>query len=216
MEHYSYGILVLLLILTGAGLPLPEEVPIIYAGVASSAGNMNVWIALACCFVGALVGDCVLYGIGYKFGHGLAMRHPRIAEFLHADREARVEKWIKCHGLKVLFVARFLVFVRAPVYLAAGVLRMPVRQFVLVDMVCAGSVVGTFFGLAYLYGEEIRRKIQGFELLLTIVVVVCVVAALAWTLYRGRRTPPDGPDGVTVPPDEQCQPADATGHEHGA
>lgn len=215
MEHYSYGILVLLLILTGAGLPLPEEVPIVYAGVASSVGTMNVWIALVCCFVGALIGDCVLYTIGYKFGHGLAMRHPRIAEFLHADREARVEKWIKRHGLKVLFVARFMVFVRAPVYLAVGVLRMPVRQFVLVDTFCAASVVGTFFGLSYLYGEKIRRQIQGFELLLTIVVVLCVLAALAWTFYKARPRP-DKPGNVTVPPENHCHPADASGHEHRA
>lgn len=186
MEHGSYGVLILLLVLTGAGMPMPEEVPIIYAGVAASVGKLNVWGALASCFVGALVGDCVLFSIGYHFGHGLAMKHPWMANFLHADREARVENWIKHHGLKVLFVARFLVFLRAPVYLAVGVLRMPLRQFVLVDMVCAASVVGSFFGLSYLYGEQIYRWIRGFELSLTLIVVACVAAAALWTFYKSR------------------------------
>jgi len=191
MEHGSYGIIVLVLILTGAGLPMPEEVPIVYAGVAASVGTLNVWGALAACFIGALVGDCVLYTIGYKFGHGLAMKHPRLADFLHADREARVEKWITRHGLKVLFVARFLVFLRAPVYLAVGIMRMPVRRFVLFDTFSAAAVVGSVFGLSYLYGPNIQKFISGSELLLTAIVALCVAAALIWTWWKGHWQPTD-------------------------
>jgi membrane protein DedA with SNARE-associated domain len=189
IEHGSYGLIFLVLVLTGAGLPMPEEVPIIYAGVAASGGSLNAWSALAVCFAGALIGDCVLYTIGYHFGHGLAMKHPRLADFLHAEREARVERWIARHGLKVLFVARFLVFFRAPVYLAVGVMRMPVRRFVLIDSFCAAAVVGVVFGLSYRYGDQIQRVIRGSEVLLTIIVAMCVLAALLWTWWKGRSLP---------------------------
>jgi membrane protein DedA with SNARE-associated domain len=201
MEHGSYGLIVFVLILTGAGLPMPEEVPIVYAGVAASVGTLNAWGALAACFAGALIGDCVLYTIGYHFGHGLAMKHPRLADFLHAEREARVEKWITQHGLKVLFVARFLVFLRAPVYLAVGVLRMPVRRFLLIDTFCAAAVVGVVFGLSYLYGGRIKGVIQGSELLLTVIVVLCVVAALLWTWWKGRSLRTDS----SLPTDSSLQ-----------
>ncbi len=203
LEHGSYGFLVLVLILTGAGLPLPEEIPIVFAGVAAKTGAMNPWGALLSCFVGALIGDCVLYTIGYHFGHNLTMKHPRLAALLHAEREARIERWIKQHGLKILFVVRFMVVLRAPVYLAVGILRMPVRQFVLVDTFCAASVVGTFFGLSYIYGENIKKWIRGGEWLLTIVVLVCVGLALLWTWRRGKASaakgqvpPGDPPAGV--------------------
>ena len=109
------------------------------------------------------MGDFVLYSIGYKFGRGLAMKHPRLANLLHAEREERVEKWIRDHGLKILFVVRFMVFLRAPIYLAVGILRMPARQFVAVDALCAAAVVGTFFGLSYRYGDQIKRWIHGSE-----------------------------------------------------
>jgi membrane protein DedA with SNARE-associated domain len=204
MEHGSYGVIVLLLILTGAGLPMPEEVPIVYAGVAASVGKLNPWIALASCFVGALIGDSVLYGIGYQFGHSLAMKHPRLATFVHADREARVERWIEQHGLKVLFLARFMVFLRAPVYLAIGIMRMPVRRFLLVDTFCAAAVVGTVFGLSYLYGEPIRRWIRGSELLLTMVVVliVCVALVYTWRKSKSFQADPERVESDGKPPVE--------------
>jgi membrane protein DedA with SNARE-associated domain len=179
-------LIILVLIMTGAGLPLPEEVPILYAGFAASMGKLNPWMALASCFIGALLGDCVLYSIGYRFGHGLAMKHPRIAKLLHAERERRVEKWIERHGMKVLFVARFMLFVRAPVYLAVGIMRMPARRFVLIDTFCAAAVVGTFFGLSYTYGERVEPYIRDFEWHLTMVVLICVAALLLWTWRRGR------------------------------
>ncbi len=112
LEHGSYLGIFLVLVLTGCGLPLPEEVPIIAAGVASSLGKLNPWIALAACLAGALCGDSMLYLIGYQFGRNLVRAHPRLAHLLHAEREAKMEEYINRYGLRVLFGARFLVLIR--------------------------------------------------------------------------------------------------------
>ncbi len=197
----SYGLIVVVLILTGAGLPLPEEAPIIYAGAAAAAGKLNVWAALACCFCGALLGDCVLYSIGYRFGRTLAMKHPRFANLLHAQREAQVERWIQRHGLRVLLVARFMVGIRAPVYLAVGMLRMPLRRFVLVDAFCAALVVGFFFALSYRFGEQIYAHIRGFEWVLTVVVAGLAVAVLLWTWNQSAS--PAGKESSADPPSDE-------------
>jgi len=180
---YSYLGFTIVLILTGCGLPLPEEVPIILAGVASSQPNsLDPALAFAACLVGALLGDCMIYLIGYHFGHNLVRRHPRFAQLLHADREADVERVVRQHAFKVLILARFLVGIRAPVYLAAGVVRMPFRRFILIDTVCASAVVGAFFGLAYWFGDTVGAWIRRGEILLTVVVVlvVAVVIAISW------------------------------------
>src|SRR5262245_16433896 len=125
LDHVSYLGIILILVLTGSGLPIPEEVPIIAAGVASSLGKLDPRWAFAACLIGAILGDSVLYGIGYTFGRSLITRHPRFAHLLHAEREAKIEQMIRRHGLKVFFLSRFMVGIRAPVYLAAGTLRMP-------------------------------------------------------------------------------------------
>jgi membrane protein DedA with SNARE-associated domain len=186
-DHISYLGIILVLVLTGSGLPLPEEVPIIAAGVASSVGTLDPWWAFLSCLVGALLGDAVLYTIGYHFGHSLVTRHPRFAHLLHAEYEAKIEDMIRRHGLKVFFLARFMVGIRAPVYFTAGVLRMSFRRFMLIDAFCATCVVGLFFGLSYAYGEQVTGWIRDSEIGLTVLVAVVAVSVLCVFLWRRYR-----------------------------
>ena len=99
----SYFAIFLVMMLTGAGLPIPEEVPIIAAGIASAHGNMHPWVAFACCLSGALIGDCIMYYIGYHFGRGVLKDHRWWARFLTPEREARIEEKFRKHGLGVFF-----------------------------------------------------------------------------------------------------------------
>jgi len=183
----SYLGIILFLVLTGCGLPIPEEVPLVLAGVLSAKGRLIPEWAFASCLFGALVGDSLMYAIGYQFGHNLLREHPKFARFLRADREAHFEQAIGRHGFKVMLLSRFMVGVRGPVYLAAGVIRMPFRAFFLYDLVCATLVVGTFFGLSYAYGEHIARILRDAELTFTLVVLVLVALVTLWIVRRHRR-----------------------------
>ena len=58
----------LILILGGLGLPIPEEAPIILAAVLSRNGQMSVPLALASCLAGVLLGDLVVYFLGFFYG----------------------------------------------------------------------------------------------------------------------------------------------------
>ncbi len=187
LDHMSYLGIIMILVFTGCGLPIPEEVPIIAAGIASSVGTLNPWWAFLSCVVGAVAGDSVLYAIGYHFGHSLVYRHPRFAHLLHAEREAKIEQMIRKHEVKVLFLSRFMVGVRAPVYLAAGILRIPFLRFLIIDVVCATTVVGLFFGLSYAYGDRLTRLIRQSEIGLTVVIVAAAVAVTAYFFWRRRR-----------------------------
>ncbi len=71
----------LLLVLGGLGLPVPEEAPIILAAVLSK--NAQMWWppALAACFVGVLVGDFVVYFLGFFYGEKV-MSLPLTRKFL--------------------------------------------------------------------------------------------------------------------------------------
>ena len=90
----SYFGIALFLVLTGCGLPLPEEVAIVVAGVLSAQGHLHAGLALLACLIGAIVGDCIMYAIGHRWGHSLLYRHPRIAKLMRADvvqQEERVK-----------------------------------------------------------------------------------------------------------------------------
>ncbi len=195
------------LMLTGAGLPVPEEVFIIAAGVASAQGALNPWLALSACLAGALAGDCVMYWIGFHFGRSVLREHHWWDRFVHPEREARMEQLIHTHGLKVFFLARFLVGIRAPVYLTAGILRVRFRRFLLIDLFCATAVIGTFFGLSFFlsdrYGSAIYRWIREAEVMLTVVVVVAVIAAAFYFWRKHHRQPAAAPPEPVELTDEE-------------
>jgi membrane protein DedA with SNARE-associated domain len=184
LHHVSYLGIIFVLILTGSGLPIPEEVPIIAAGVAASVGTLNPWYAFISCLIGALAGDSVMYSIGYHFGHSLVVRHPRLAQMLHAEHEAKIEQMLAKHGWKVLLVSRFMVGVRAPFYLTTGILRMPFRRFLLADSFCAAAVVGFFFWLGYAFGENLTNWIRNLETKATLIAGVAVALVVFWLIGR--------------------------------
>lgn len=184
----SYLGIVVFLVLTGCGMPIPEEVAIVVAGVLSAQKHLQPWLALAACLVGAVLGDCVMYAIGYRWGHSLLSYHPRLAKLLGAERERRFEQAIEQHALKVMLFSRFLVGIRGPVYLATGVVRLPFRLFLMYDVICTTIVVGLFFGLSYLFGDEVAHWIRKSELTVTVVVLLAILTIGGYLYYRHRAT----------------------------
>lgn len=186
----SYLGIFLLMVLTGFGMPVPEEVFIIGAGVLSANGELRPELAFAACLLGAIVGDAVMYLIGNRIGrvgHGFLRNHPKFSKLLGAQREEQFERAVQRHGLKVLLLARFMVGVRGPVYLAAGAVQMPFLKFLLWDLICATLVVGVFFALAFFFGEEIADLITDAEYGLTVIALVGVVGVIAFFALRRRR-----------------------------
>lgn len=187
LSHSQYIGIVLVLVLSGFGLPIPEEVPVVMAGILSAHGTLDPWLAFAACIVGAIAGDCLMYGLGYKFGRSVIMEHPRITGFLTPERERQIEATIMRHGVKALFLARFMIGVRSPVYLTAGILRVPFRRFLLADTFCAIAVVSVFFGLSFKFGDRITHLIRNSQLWLTGLVALVAVGVSLWLLMRRRK-----------------------------
>lgn len=178
------------IVLTGMGLPVPEEFLVIGAGIASHNGLFEPVAALLTCIAAAVLGDCFMYGVGYHFGHGLIREHRWFSRLLNPRAERQMEQRLRQHGLKVLFVTRFLIGVRTPVYVAAGVLRVPFRQFIFCDLISASVVVSLFFGLSYLFAEQfisIWEKIKRAEVALSVGVVAALVGVLVYFYIRHRR-----------------------------
>jgi membrane protein DedA with SNARE-associated domain len=131
-----------------------------------------------------------MYSIGYHFGHGLLREHRWFSRILNPRIERKMEQKIRQHGLKALLITRFLVGVRSPVYVAAGVLRVPFRYFIVCDLISASVVVSFFFGLSYGFAEQIMnvwQRIQKAEIALTVTIVAAVLGVLVYFYIRHRR-----------------------------
>ncbi len=196
VPDYGYVGIIVFLVLTGCGLPLPEEVALIAAGVLSAPGgnpeqSLNPWLALLCCLIGCLVGDSIMYFIGRKIGRRVMDSKTPWGRYLTPEREKLLEYMIHQHGVKVLFVSRFLVGIRSPVYLTSGILKFPFVRFILADLLCASVVILLFFGLSYYFGKDVGQWIHNAESGLTLVVVVglAIGGFMAWRHYRHNQQP---------------------------
>lgn len=68
LESGGYFALFGLLFSCGLGMPLPEDVPLIAAGILVYHGRMSFAVAAPLAWLGIIGGDCVLYTLGYFYG----------------------------------------------------------------------------------------------------------------------------------------------------
>ena len=180
IQQFGYLGIVLLLVLGGLGLPMPEEAPIVLAAVLSKKGVMWEPVALAACVVGVLLGDFVVYGLGYFYGERvLGFRLTR--KFLTRAREAQIKGYFQRHGLKILIVGRFAVGFRTAAYLTAGILRHPPLKLLATDLIAVSLSTPLMFGLGWAFARQIEAGIREVQHYVALVVGLLIVA---WLLVR--------------------------------
>jgi membrane protein DedA with SNARE-associated domain len=208
IAHLGYVGIFLILVLGGVGLPIPEEAPVILAAVLSRNGKMVAPLALATCLAGVLVGDFVVYFLGYAYGERvLSLRLTR--RLLTRAREAQIKGYFHRHGFKILVLGRFAVGFRTAAYLTAGILKLPPLKLFLTDLLAASLSTVLMFGLGYVFAAQIESGIREAQHWFTVVLAAGVAGWLAYRYYRGRQRAglPVGPpvlygDEPPLPPDD--------------
>jgi membrane protein DedA with SNARE-associated domain len=177
---FGYFGIFFVLVLGGLGLPVPEEAPIILAGILSRKGTMH-WIpALASCFSGVLVGDFVVYFLGFFYGEKV-LSFPLTRKFLTKAREAQIKGYFHRHGVKILILGRFAVGFRTAAYLTAGILRLPTLKLFLTDLFAASISTFLMFGLSYAFASKVE---EGFQEAKHYVTPIFGVLLVIWLLHR--------------------------------
>jgi membrane protein DedA with SNARE-associated domain len=214
--QFGYFGIFFVLVLGGLGLPVPEEAPIIIAAILSRKGTMHWVPALASCFAGVLVGDFVVYFLGFFYGEKV-LRFPLTRKFLTKDREAQIKGYFHRHGVKILILGRFAVGFRTAAYLTAGILRLPTLKLFLTDLFAASISTFLMFGLGYAFASKVE---EGFREAKHYITPVIGLLLACWLLHRyikarlraGERVGPPVlvADDVPLPPDDLHARSEAT------
>ena len=170
-----------LLLACGIGVPLPEDVTLFAAGLMSYYGVSQVWLMILVSMVGVLAGDLFIFFLGAQFGRQITRRW-LFHKLLPDERLNAVQRKFHERGDKLLFAARFMPGLRAPIYFSAGTLHVPYRRFLFYDGTAALISVPAIIGSVYYFGDELDRVvrvIRGFEygLYLVILFIILLVAA---------------------------------------
>ncbi len=199
IAQLGYVGIALILILGGLGLPIPEEAPIIVAAVLSRNGKLSWPLALGSCLSGVLLGDLVVYFLGFFYGEKV-LSLPVTRRLLTRQRETQIKGYFHRHGFKILVSGRFVPGFRTAAYLTAGILKLPPLKLVLTDLVAASVSTMFFFGLGYAFAYQIQQGIREVQQWILVGVAVAVVVWLLIRYYRGRR--PGQPVGPPVLEDD--------------
>jgi membrane protein DedA with SNARE-associated domain len=174
---------------TGLGLPIPEEAPIMAAGVLAQEQVIRWWIALPVCLIGVLSGDMVLYWVGHHWGERILDWRP-VRWVLSKEREDRLKNAYYRHGVKILFTARHVVGLRAAAFLTAGIAKVPFWRFIAADTAAALIGVPVSFGVAFVFADQLERvlaDVHRVERWLALYALIAIAVWLAYLAYRQYR-----------------------------
>lgn len=187
--HLMVIIVLGVLLLSGLGLPVPEDIPLLTAGYLCHLQIVDIWLMIPLTFAAVLGADCTIYYLGRRYGHHVP-RLPLLRKYLTEPRLARAELAFHKHGGKTLFIGRFLPGLRAPVFLTAGVFKIPFWKMLAFDGSAALISVPAWVLVAYIFGERIEELgAWAAQAKIVIAAVALLLAAgfIIWKLVRRRR-----------------------------
>jgi membrane protein DedA with SNARE-associated domain len=160
--------------------PIPSEAVLGLAGVLIRSGEMDVVPVVLFATLGSVLGAIFFYGVGRTLGprrsHAFLDRLPLV----ETEDVDRTFEWFERHGRSAVFFGRMVPIVRSFVSVPAGVVRMPMGQFLLYTT--AGSLIwnSVLIGLGVAAGDWVQDNLK----FLDYAVVVAAVLAVGWMVYR--------------------------------
>lgn len=155
---YGYWAVLFVLIICGFGVPIPEDITLVSGGIIAGLypENVNVHLMFVVSMFGVLLGDSVMYWLGRIYGVKI-LRFKPVRRVINLKRLRMVRQKFDQYGNRVLFTARFLPGLRAPIYTISGITRrVSYTRFVLIDFFAAAISVPIWVYLGY-YGANNRE-----------------------------------------------------------
>lgn len=203
VDQYGLAALFVGLLLSGIGLPVPEDIYMIIGGMitqrkveaAGGAWAEPVLVAISLLYVGVMVGDTVIYYLGSRFGERI-LTWKVFARFMSPERTEKVRQYYAKYGAATVFIARHTGPIRFVTFMMAGVSRMPFGKFFFWDSLAAILSVPLWFAIGYFLWDR-RHEL---EQRLGLVITVLALAALVGLLWWGRKRRGKAPGAKDAPP----------------
>lgn len=179
--HYGYWAVAIMLLLEGAGLPVPGETILLLASfLAYSEHELQLPWVIVVGIAATTAGGEVGFAVGRYGGRPLVERYRNIFS-IQAEIVARGDQLFERYGAVTVFLARFIFGMRVIAALLAGALRMPWRKFTVFNFLGATAWVGAICSAGYLFGGHWGRVVREVKRLdLAVLIVIILAALLVW------------------------------------
>ncbi|MCC6868629.1 MAG: VTT domain-containing protein [Burkholderiales bacterium] len=177
IEHYGLLFVFANVLMLQAGLPVPAYPTLIITGALAATGGASVPALVAVAIAAALVADLGWYHAGRRFGSRVLKTICRVSlspDSCVRQTESIFARW----GARSLTLAKFIPGFATVATSMAGVMRMPIRTFLVFDAIGALLWSGVAVSLGYVLSGAITDVLAAFDSLgrIGLVIVVGVFA----------------------------------------
>jgi len=165
------------------GLLIPGSVMMTAIGTLIGADILPFTITILWAIAGAILGDTLSFWLGHHY-------HERLRDFwpfrTHPKILAKGEQFFLSHGRKGVFIGRFLGPIRPMLPVIAGMLSMPIKRFLLADVISAILWAPVYMLPGILLGaasQELPPDVAT-KLILFVVAALLTLWCLSWLLKK--------------------------------
>lgn len=185
----AYCTIVGILLICSFGVPIPEDITLLTAGLLASAHRISLPGALIAGFGGVLVGDSILFFLGRRYGKRV-FALPGLRRLFTPDRVLAAETRIRKNGPFICFIARFLPGLRSPIFAMSGALGVKRSTFLMLDGLAALLSVPLWVYLGHWFGsnfEEAVERAKHVQVYIFTGVGMLIVGYVGFKLWRRRQ-----------------------------
>lgn len=175
---YGYVILFPITVIEG-------PVATIIGGFLASLGYFNLTIIFVIAFVGDIVGDLIYYALGRWGTKRIASRGKFL--WIKIEHAKKLESHFEKHAGKTLLFGKWTHSVGGAILLAAGMSKMPLKKFVLFNVIGSLPKVLIFLLLGYYFGSAYQLINKYFEFASMAILIVIVLIVAIYLLVRNLR-----------------------------
>jgi membrane protein DedA with SNARE-associated domain len=149
-----------------------EDAATVLAALQAQAGTITIWLALVSLYVGIVVGDIGLYGLG-KLASMFSWAH----RWIPSQRELQGQRWLQPRVFKVVVIARFLPGARLPTYTACGFLGADFKRFTLATSLATLIWTSALFTVSLRVGRVLQEHFGAWRWMGAIGFVIFIIVA---------------------------------------
>lgn len=163
--------------LPAIGLFIPGQTIVVMAGFLAYTDVVSFWAVAVLVILGAILGDCVGYWAGRRFGTTVIQQPAFLDE---------VNELLRVHPVKTLVFGRFNSITRAFAPFVAGANHVRFGRFMVANVV-GGVLWGLCWtSLGYIFGASYQLAASAIEWALLIIFVAAMVSYFMYRAWRKR------------------------------
>jgi len=197
---FAYLLVFAALMAGSVGIPAPEDLTLIAAGVLCSLDQVNTLIMGITCYVGLVLGDLIIYRIGWMTGPTL-FRKKWFRRHISTKRLEVMRTNLHKRTMLTILVARHLFYIRTATFLMCGAVRISFVRFLVMDAIAALITAPLMMGIGFIFAHNYDAIVRWVRDLKFVLLGLGVLTAL-YLYRRYKRSKDEVDEDAETPPQD--------------